>query len=43
MVGSGLPNALHFKVTFDPSLTTISLDVAESSILGGTVKKIGVL
>uniref|UniRef100_A0A1B0C1Z0 Uncharacterized protein n=1 Tax=Glossina palpalis gambiensis TaxID=67801 RepID=A0A1B0C1Z0_9MUSC len=35
--GSGLPFALHLKVTLSPSRIITSLDVKASSIFGGTV------
>uniref|UniRef100_A0A1A9V7E2 Uncharacterized protein n=1 Tax=Glossina austeni TaxID=7395 RepID=A0A1A9V7E2_GLOAU len=38
--GSGLPFALHLKVTLSPSRIITSLDVKASSIFGGTVQKI---
>lgn len=34
--GDGLPVARHFSVTLEPSCTTTSVDVSESSMLGGT-------
>lgn len=38
IVGVGLPDALHFNVMFEPSRTITSLELNESSMLGGTVK-----
>lgn len=37
-VGAGLPVALHFRVMLAPSRTIISLELRESSMLGGTAK-----
>lgn len=36
MDGVGLPDARHLSVTLEPSRTITSLDVKESSMLGGT-------
>lgn len=36
-MGVGLPVARHRNVTFEPSRTITSLELSESSMLGGTV------
>lgn len=37
-MGAGLPVALHLRVMLAPSRTIISLELRESSMLGGTAK-----
>lgn len=40
-VGAGLPVALHLSIMFSPSRTIMSLELSESSMLGGTARDRG--